>query len=184
MKRWFVLWEDKTLQYFKDRGDDRPKNTIDLSRCEFLDTNLSDKKYKNIFSIRIQSRSDRDSGRTYYLSADSPYEMQTWIEKICNLCDFKAKENNNNHSGMLLSTVLLQWYEIKCIFYHHVLLCLYSFRKQQSVLFMFWQELLLAGVAATFLNLEKMFSDLTNQNGNNSLIRYKHRFVTMQSSIV
>ena len=133
MKRWFVLWEDKTLQYFKDRGDDRPKNTIDLSRCEFLDTNLSDKKYKNIFSIRIQSRSDRDSGRTYYLSADSPYEMQTWIDKICNLCDFKAAENNNNNSGMLLSTVLLQWYEIKCIFYHHILLRLYSFRKQQSV---------------------------------------------------
>lgn len=101
MKRWFVLWEDKTLQYFKDRGDDKPKKTIDLSRCEFLDTNLLDKKFKNVFSIRIQSKSEKDDGRTFYLSADSPYEMQTWIEKICNLCGFKALESNNNKSGMM-----------------------------------------------------------------------------------
>ncbi len=96
MKRWFVLWEDKSLQYYKERGDTKPKKTIDLSRCEFLDTNLSDKKFKNIFSIRITGDGDRDNGRTYYLAAESLYEMTNWVDKICKLCDFKETENNNN----------------------------------------------------------------------------------------
>lgn len=93
MRRWFVLWEDKTLEYYKDRGDSRPKKTIDLSRCEFLDTNLSDRRFKNIFSIRVGGERD---ARTYYLAADTTYEMTTWIDKICQLCDFKPTENNNN----------------------------------------------------------------------------------------
>lgn len=98
MKRWFVLWEDKTLEYYEERGDAKPKKTIDLSRCEFLDTNLSDKRFENIFSIKISNNStkDRTNGRTYYLAADSPYEMANWVDKICKLCEFKATENNNN----------------------------------------------------------------------------------------
>ena len=98
MKRWFVLWEDKSLQYFKERGDTKPKKTIDLSQCEFLDTNLMDKKFKNIFSIKIHGDGDKD-GRTYFLAAETSYEMNKWVENICKLCDFKATENNNNNNN-------------------------------------------------------------------------------------
>ena len=106
MRRWFVLWEDKSLQYYRERGDNKPKKTIDLNHCEFLDTNLTDKRFQNIFCIRVNSESERD-GRTFYLAADSPYEMKAWVDVICKLCDFKAVENNNNDSGMYITIMLI-----------------------------------------------------------------------------
>ena len=86
------MWEDKTLGYFEERSDNRPKKTIDLSRCEYLDANLFDKKFRYIFSIKIRGIDGKDDGRTYFLAADTEYEMTDWIEKICKLCEFNVNE--------------------------------------------------------------------------------------------
>ena len=92
-KRWFVLRGDRSLEYYEERQG-KLKNTIDLNLCTCLDNNLSHKIFSNVFSIKIHGNSDgKDIDRNYYLAAETPYEMDTWVDKICELCHFKRFED-------------------------------------------------------------------------------------------
>lgn len=70
-KRWFVL-RDGALSYYKQKGDFEPLGTISLSTAGRIQVN-STKKKPNTFEIPTPSR-------TYYLTADTETERQTWME--------------------------------------------------------------------------------------------------------
>lgn len=91
-KRWFKLWENKILEYYEEKGG-RLKNSIDLNLCTCVESNLYHKKFPNTFSITIKGKQDgKFLDRTYYLVAESSYEMKSWIDQICKICDFQKTD--------------------------------------------------------------------------------------------
>ena len=50
--------------------------------------------FSNIFSIKVYGNAEgKHIDRNYYLAAETPYEMDTWVNKICELCGFQKFED-------------------------------------------------------------------------------------------
>ena len=77
------------------------KEPINLNFCRCVESNLNHKHFKYVFSIVTKQR-------TYYLVAESKEDMETWVEKICNVCGFQRADVPNmagkdtNASGNVL----------------------------------------------------------------------------------
>ena len=89
-KRYFVLHTNKKLHYYKNDKEKRPvKDPINLALCKTVESHLANQKFKNVFSVVTDQR-------TYFLVADTQFEMENWVEKICNVCGFTRTDNSNN----------------------------------------------------------------------------------------
>ena len=83
-RRWFCLMSSKVLEYYKSAKHSELKGVINLEDCESLNVGLFHKKYKHVFDLRTKDR-------IYYLVASSSDEMQSWVEIICNICNFSCR---------------------------------------------------------------------------------------------
>jgi len=91
-KRYFKLWSNGTLEYFKSERSEKPlKKPIDLSQCRSIDGHLKNKKWENIFCLNTNSRK-------YFLVAESPGCMENWITKLCDICGFTVQAQGTSES--------------------------------------------------------------------------------------
>lgn len=52
---------------------------INLEDCKSVHSDLSHKKYKNVFDVETKDR-------IYYLVAQSQEEMKEWVDVLCRIC--------------------------------------------------------------------------------------------------
>jgi len=90
-KRYFRLWTDKTLVYYKERNDKEPlRPPIDLRDCYNAQPDPDQETYKKFGKekwscfFRLNTRE-----RTYHFITSSQSDMNAWVQKI--------NELNNNH---------------------------------------------------------------------------------------
>ncbi|XP_014229069.1 GRB2-associated-binding protein 2-like [Trichogramma pretiosum] len=94
-QRWFTLRHSGELpgqyflEYYVDKDCRKLKGRIDLDQCEQVDAGLSlinqKEKYHFLFNVKTPSR-------VYYLSAATEAEMNKWVDAICQVCNLKAYE--------------------------------------------------------------------------------------------
>ena len=90
-KRYFRLWSDKTLEYYKNATDTKPwREPIALSACmgimdtkEELSKYLKKTKYKFSFGVLTALR-------LYHLATTSAEERDVWKKHISDVCEFGA----------------------------------------------------------------------------------------------
>ncbi|XP_022787938.1 GRB2-associated-binding protein 1-like isoform X1 [Stylophora pistillata] len=88
-KRFFVLHKNGKLRYYKSDKEKRPiKDALNLVNCKSVESHLANTKFKNVFSIAMETR-------TYYLVADTQEDMENWVAKICNVCGFSRTDDDN-----------------------------------------------------------------------------------------
>ncbi|CAN0142974.1 unnamed protein product [Lampetra planeri] len=72
-KRWFVL-ERNELKYYNNQADDKPIDTLRLSRCSKVEQDISQNK-GNCFRMVFPER-------TYYMHTTTPEEREHWMELL------------------------------------------------------------------------------------------------------
>ncbi|XP_069556633.1 GRB2-associated-binding protein 3 [Brachyistius frenatus] len=96
-KRWFVLRRGRmsgnpdVLEYYQSKNSKKPIRTIDLKECEveMLDGQLRiqrDFHGKHLFVVKTSSR-------IFYLVAKTEEEMNNWISRISQICQFGSLED-------------------------------------------------------------------------------------------
>ena len=85
-KRYFVLYSNKLLYYYKNEREKRPiKDPIKLDNCKCVEANLNHERFKFVFSVVLPQR-------IYYLVADTQLEMEDWVGKLIKVCGFKITD--------------------------------------------------------------------------------------------
>ncbi|XP_047126038.1 uncharacterized protein LOC100200857 isoform X1 [Hydra vulgaris] len=103
-KRYFKLWSDKTLEYYKSINKNKPlKEPIDLKTCtKVLDSfqeyeKYVSRNYKWPFCLETPNRH-------YYFLARSEEDRVKWVDVLKKLCDSVTQSNNE----LLMTTVLTE----------------------------------------------------------------------------
>lgn len=92
-KRFFCLRSSKVLEYYKSVDGDL-KGVVNLEDCKAVHSDLSHKKYKNVFDIETKDR-------TFYFVASSQEEMKAWVNIICSVCSFSLQNTPPSSTSTL-----------------------------------------------------------------------------------
>ncbi|XP_040179852.1 GRB2-associated-binding protein 3 [Rana temporaria] len=107
-KRWFVLRRGRmsgnpdVLEYYKNNHSKKPIRVIDLNECEvqkYIGVNLIKKEFQNSFVFIVKT-----AFRTFYLVARTEEEMQSWMSKISQICNFGHLEDGTDSVESLSHT--------------------------------------------------------------------------------
>lgn len=89
-KRYFVLYANKLLYYYKNERDKRPvKEPIMLANCKCVDAKLNHERFEFVFSIVTPQR-------IYYLVARTQGEMEEWVDKLIGVCGFRRTDQHSH----------------------------------------------------------------------------------------
>ena len=84
--RYFVL-QGKTLSYFADEHDNRPRRTIDLSHCIVRSDGTKKAGTYHVFCVYLASENLQTAESLLLrLSTESKSEAAQWIDMICQAC--------------------------------------------------------------------------------------------------
>lgn len=87
-----MLRSSKVLEYYKSEAGEVQKGVINLEDCKTVHSDLSHKKYKNVFDIETKER-------IYYLVAQSQEEMKEWVDVLCRVCGLIVQGKSNQCTG-------------------------------------------------------------------------------------
>uniref|UniRef100_A0A8C5QN12 GRB2 associated binding protein 3 n=1 Tax=Leptobrachium leishanense TaxID=445787 RepID=A0A8C5QN12_9ANUR len=107
-KRWFVLRQGRmsgnpdVLEYYRSNHSKKPIRVIDLNECEvqkYIGVNIIKKEFQNSFVFIVKT-----NFRTFYLVARTEDEMQKWVNKISQICNFRQLEDGTDSVESLSHT--------------------------------------------------------------------------------